>query len=106
MQEALKFLDSDEAHELFGKALGFVQIQSSNKQQSAAEMLHKSGMRLSSPDILVLAQKVKKGVFTDVIRAIDNLVKEIKATMAEDVKTKDQCNKDINEQKKVSFLLS
>lgn len=105
VQEALKFLDSDEAHELFGKALGFVQIQSSNKQQSAAEMLRKSGMRLSSPDILVLAQKVKKGVFTDVIRAIDNLVKEIKNTMSEDVKTKDQCNKDINDQKKALTAL-
>lgn len=98
--KALEFLDSDEAHDLFSRALGFTQLKLHNKLQEAATLLNKAGAEFKNPQMLVLAQKIKKGVFQDVIRAVDELVKEIKGTMASDVARRDECTSSINEQKK------
>lgn len=98
--KALEFLDSDEAHDLFSKALGFTQLKIQGKLNEAAQLLNKAGVEFKNPQMIVLAQKIKKGVFQDVIRAIDELVKEIKGTMASDVARRDECTSSLNEQKK------
>lgn len=55
--KALGFLNSDEAHELFGKALGFLQVESTSAEK-AREVLRKAGNKYGNPEILSLAQKV------------------------------------------------
>ncbi len=55
--KALEFLNSDEAHELFGKALGFLQV-ASDSADKARDVLRRAGQQYGNPEILSLAQKV------------------------------------------------
>jgi len=98
--KALEFLNSDEAHELFGKSLGFLQVASVSADK-AREVLRKAGNMYGNPEILSLAQKVKSDAFAPVIHAIEDLVKDIKKQMADDVAQRDTCTKEINERTKV-----
>ncbi|CAD7964469.1 unnamed protein product [Amoebophrya sp. A25] len=97
--KALEFLNSDEAHDLFGRSLGFLQVTSSSVDQARA-VLRSAGQKYNNPEILSLAQKVKSDAFAPVIHAIDDLVKDIKKTMADDVAQKDTCTTEINERTK------
>jgi len=97
--KALEFLNSDEAHAMFGRALGFLQTASADVQTNAdrAQMiLRKAGSRFANKALLILAQKVKADAFAPVIKGIDELVVDIKKQMADDVAQKDTCTTEIN----------
>lgn len=99
--KALEFLDGDEARDLFNSAFGFLQL--SSKQQvladNAMNELLRVGKEMKSPQMLILAQKIKGKAFVKVIRAVDELVAEIKATIKKDIEKKDSCIKSINSMK-------
>jgi predicted nuclease with TOPRIM domain len=97
--EALKFLDSDEAHKMFGDTnFGFTQVSAVQKSRGemARSVLQAAGRRYKNAAITALAQAIPAGTFDKVLHAIDDLVKDIKETMASDVKEKDSCTADIN----------
>ncbi|CAD7970952.1 unnamed protein product [Amoebophrya sp. A120] len=105
--KALEFLNSDEAHALFGRALGFLQLQGAASSSAleereqriseAQKILRRAGQRYANKALLILAQKVKADAFAPVISAIDALVADIKKQMADDVKQKDTCTTEIND---------
>lgn len=100
--KALEFLNSDEAHALFNKTFNFVQVSSYNKMYTVASKLKSAGFDFRNKDMFVLAQAIKAGAFDKVIKAIDDLVKEIEGTIKDDAVRRDECTATIN--KKTSDL--
>jgi hypothetical protein len=93
--KALEFLNSDEAHALFNKTFNFLQIAAGNNARAhqlmkAQATLKQAGFDFRKKDMFVLAQAIKAGAFDKVIKAIDDLVKEIDATIASDAQKKDE----------------
>lgn len=98
--KALEFLNSDEAHALFNKTFSFVQLASKNKKvMEVASKLKAAGFNFKNKDMFVLAQAIKAGAFDKVIRAIDELIREINATIKDDAARKDECIATINKKK-------
>ncbi|CAD7971046.1 unnamed protein product [Amoebophrya sp. A25] len=106
--KALEFLNSDEAHAMFGRALGFLQVENKNLSnvERAQQILRRAGNRFANKELLILAQKVKSNAFAPVILAIDQLVKDITKQMADDVKQKDTCTSEINERTALTTALA
>lgn len=98
--KALEFLNSDEAHALFNKTFNFVQISSKNSAAYAvAAKLKAKGFNFKNKDLFVLAQAIKAGAFDKVIKAIDDLVKELDASIKDDAARKDECTSTINQKR-------
>merc|ERR1719491_182425 len=98
--KALEFLNSDEAHALFTNTFNFVQVSAkSAKLFSVASKLKAAGFDFRNKDMFVLAQAIKAGAFDKVIKAIDDLVKEIDATIKDDAARKDECTGTINKKR-------
>jgi peptidoglycan hydrolase CwlO-like protein len=96
VSKAIEFLNSDEAHALFGATFSFVQTKMqkaaiSNKKAKLVAMatkLRQAGVSGVS-QILLQAMKIPEGTFTVIIDKIDQLVVDIKEEMANDVKERD-----------------
>merc|ERR1719491_550049 len=98
--KALEFLNSDEAHALFNNTFNFVQVSAkSAKLFSVASKLKAAGFDFRNKDMFVLAQAIKAGAFDKGIKAIDDLVKEIDATIKDDAARKDECTGTINKKR-------
>jgi chromosome segregation ATPase len=99
--KALEFLNSDEAHALFNRTFDFLQIGTANakKFNMIRSKLTNAGFNFRNKDMFVLAQAIKAGAFDKVIKAIDDLVKEIDATIKSDATRKDECTSTINKKK-------
>jgi len=101
-QEALKFLTSDEAHDLFTRTFNpsFMQVSSmvhkSSKEQ-ASELLRRVARKNHNPRLSTLAVNVKLDAFTKVKTAIDAMIKDLLKEKADEIKHKDFCNKGFNE---------
>jgi len=106
VDKALEFLQSDEARDLFHGTFAFVQVREQNKanqakRNAAAAQLLDAGKHLKEARFMVLAQVMKAGQFDKVLKAVDALVKEIKATQAADLEEHDTCKTVINEKKEL-----
>jgi len=86
--QALAFLNSDEAHDLFARTFSFVQT---HFQNAMMQKIRAAATGPHAAQIMALAQEIPKGTFTKVIRAIDEMTEDIKAEMAADVAAKDNC---------------
>merc|ERR1719420_573430 len=67
--KALALLNSDEAHDLFGKSLGFVQTQSaarSRRRDQASKVISTLATTHKSPKLSALAYKVENDAFAQV----------------------------------------
>merc|ERR1719160_2191163 len=81
--ETIALLNSDEAHELFGKSLGFLQMSSqtrrSNKARAqAVNVLKKVAAKTGNQELSALAQEAKIAGFEKVKEAIKVMVDELK----------------------------
>merc|ERR1719160_2252258 len=94
VSEAIGILTDDEAHDLFGKSLGFIQLSLRTRRVSgkelAARKIMAAGKKANDPKLILLASNMKTTL--DAF----GMVKE-KAQAAEEIKTKDQCNTDLHE---------
>lgn len=96
ISKAVEFLNSDEAHALFGKTFSFVQTKSqkvasdSRKAQLVSVMskLRNAGVTGVS-GLLLQTMKIPEGTFTVIIDKVDQLVEDIKKEMANDVTERD-----------------
>lgn len=95
--KALEFLNSDEAHALFNRNFNFLQL--SANQSQAAMKLKTAGFNYKNKDMFVLAQAIKAGAFDKVIRAIDELIAGLEATIKDDAARRDECTGTINQKK-------
>merc|ERR1712196_757470 len=76
VSEALKFLSSDDAHDLFSRTFNFVQIRlsSDSRRVQASAVLRNAAKALNDPKLSTLAQSVQLDAFTKVKKAIDDMI--------------------------------
>jgi hypothetical protein len=101
--ETIGILNDDDAKDQFNKAgFGtFLQISSkSSKREKAAQMLSKAGKELHKPALITLSMSMKLHGFEEVIANIDKMKAALKDEQAEEVKQKDYCISEFNENEK------
>mmetsp|Transcript_91038 Transcript_91038/g.208618 ORF Transcript_91038/g.208618 Transcript_91038/m.208618 type:complete len:685 (+) Transcript_91038:88-2142(+) len=99
VSEALSFLTSDDAHDLFTRTFNFVQTSQSvetGARRHAAQVLAAVGHRLSSPELVALSSKVRLDAFTKVKKAIDDMIGKLLQDKEDEVKHKDYCVEELN----------
>jgi len=97
--KALAFLSSDEAHELFSRTLGFVQVkstQNSKRRTQALEVLKKASQKFADPRLNMLATKARMDAFGEVKKAIQEMVDKLTKEKADEIKHKDWCIEELN----------
>merc|ERR1719235_1121223 len=110
IKEALKILTSDEARELFGKAIkpgmetSFLQLDIDSSldraSKKAYEVLKAQAQKHHSLRLAALAATVRTmgvGHFDKVIEEIDKMIKELKEEEADDIKQRDWCKDEYQE---------
>merc|ERR1719262_1648692 len=109
INKAIAILNSDDARDTMKasfKSQGYLLLQQSElsklrKQASAA--VRRAGLSAQDPRLAVLAMHVllqQKGHFDKVIEAIDKMVETLRAEEAEDLKNKEECEKERMEKTK------
>jgi len=95
VSKALAVLSGDDAHDVFTRTFNPALVQtaseSSSGRERAARLLAGSAARLHSPRLAALATRVRLDAFTKVKEAIDALVKALEDEQAAEVKKRDWC---------------
>jgi chromosome segregation ATPase len=102
--KALAVLNSDEAHDLFGKTFGFVQVRStvqSDRRAAASKILSAIAKKIQNPRLSQLAYRVKLDAFTKVKKAIDDMIADLTEEKKAEIKLKDFCIDEFNTNQKV-----
>jgi len=97
--KALSFLASDEAHALFSKSLGFVQVASTstNKRRlKASKVLSQAAQKYNDPRLSMLATKAKLDAFTEVKKSIQDMIDALIKEKEDEIKHKDFCVEELN----------
>lgn len=106
--ETIAILNDDDAKDQFNKAgFGtFIQLSSRTVRMSqrqrelAAKMLSKAGKELHKPALITLSMGMRLHGFEEVIENIDKMKAALKEEQAEEVKQKDYCVTEFNENEK------
>jgi chromosome segregation ATPase len=88
VSEALAILSSDDAHDTFTSTYNFFQKDLS----SAAKALNAAAKKFNNPRLSALAERMRLDNFGKITKDVDNMVADLKAEKAADVKQKDFCN--------------
>jgi len=97
--KALAFLSSDEAHELFSRTLGFVQVRStqhSNRRAEVSQVLRKLAKKYNDDSVALLATRARLDAFTEVKKAIQEMVDKLIKEKSDEIKHKDWCIEELN----------
>jgi chromosome segregation ATPase len=86
--EALKYLSSDEAHDLFTNTFNFTQTTKTLEVRNRAAAVL---LATKNPKLSTLATQVKLDAFTKVKAAMDQMVADLKKEAADEVKHRDYC---------------
>jgi chromosome segregation ATPase len=98
VSEALKFLSSDDAHDLFTRTFNFVQTAEMDaRRMQASKVLSMAAAKLNKPKLATLSQSVKLDAFTKVKKAIDDMIAALLQEKADEIKHKDFCVSNLNE---------
>jgi len=109
--ETLAILTSDESRDAFGKtgsfieeAFGFIQKRSVSvsstemrMRQKASKLLLQVALKTGSPKLSNLAIRMQADVFAKVKKSIDELVVQLKKENADEIKHRDFCIKELNQ---------
>merc|ERR1719389_833292 len=96
--EALRILTGDEARDLFGSTLGFLQVKSTalkrddQKRSSLVAVLKKAAKKSKSAQLSLLAQKAQLDAFVKVKEAIDQMSAELEQQQKDEVAHKRWCD--------------
>merc|ERR1719356_1972684 len=95
VSKALAILSGDDAHDTFTRTFNpaFLQthLHRNGDRRQAAELLAAKASKLHSPRLAALATSMKLDAFEKVKKAIDDLVKALQDEMAAEVKKRDWC---------------
>jgi len=94
--KALAFLSSDEAHDLFSRTLGFVQMQSVSRRNKVVQVLSAVASKSQDPRISMLATQARLDAFTKVKKSIQDMVDKLAQEKADEIKHKDFCVEELN----------
>jgi len=96
--EALSFLTSDDAHDLFTRTFNFVQLSASTHMSMAdrtraraADVLAAAALKLRKPQLAAISQAVRLDAFTKVKKAIDDMVTALLKEKEDEIKHRDFC---------------
>mmetsp|Transcript_29368 Transcript_29368/g.64559 ORF Transcript_29368/g.64559 Transcript_29368/m.64559 type:complete len:516 (+) Transcript_29368:99-1646(+) len=98
VSEALSFLTSDEAHDLFSRTFNFVQMASTEdaRRSKAAKILAETAHKVSSAELATLAGQVQRDAFVKVKKAIDDMIAKLLQDKEDEIKQKDFCIEELN----------
>jgi chromosome segregation ATPase len=99
VSKAMGVLSSDDAQDLMSKTFSLVQSaegKSSQRRMQAAKVLTTAAQKLHSPKLSALAVSVRLDAFTQVKKAIDDLVAQLLQDKADEIKHKDFCTDELN----------
>merc|ERR1719356_1710321 len=95
VSKALAILSGDDAHDTFTRPFNPALVQTGSHRyggrRQAAELLAAKASKLHSPRLAALATSMKLDAFEKVKKAIDDLVKALQDEMAAEVKKRDWC---------------
>jgi len=97
--KALAVLSGDDAHDLFSKTFGFVQTHSaaqSKRRTQASQVLAAAAKKAKNPRLSALSYRVKLDAFTKVKKAMDDMIGDLLAEKAAEIKHKDFCVEEFN----------
>ncbi|KAL9139266.1 putative conserved tandem protein 10 [Amphidinium carterae] len=100
--QALVILSSDDARDLFTRTFNpsLLQkdaVQASDRRAQAANLLEAVAAKVQNPRLATLATKVKLNAFTRVKKAIDDMVAQLTKEKGDEIKHKDFCVGEFNE---------
>merc|ERR550537_1817332 len=95
--EALAILSSDDAHDTFTKTFNFVQL---SKREQAVKILSK----VANPRFAALATRTRLDNFEKLNADIDGMVDDLKKEKADDIKQKDFCIEELNQNERATEL--
>merc|ERR1719359_2162810 len=110
--EALQIITSDDAKDNFAKTQGFVQIRAHVQHEGRgaanakammrartriARLFLEAGMKQGSSQLMALGISSRSDVFAKIKEAIDAMLKELKQQQADEVKHKDFCIQELNQ---------
>jgi len=113
IQEALKILDNEDARKLFDTSIkagvegtSFVQVAESSPNTRAYQALQSAAAHTHNLRLAALAAKVKKsGHFDVVMKAIDEMIQELKDEAQDDKETRDECTEKTHKKKERKAVL-
>jgi len=95
---ALSILTGDDAADLFSRTFNFVQVeQSSVRRAKASTVLLAAASKFNNPRLSALAVRAKLDAFEKVKGAIDQMIAELGEQQAAEIKKKDFCTDELNE---------
>mmetsp|Transcript_32363 Transcript_32363/g.71749 ORF Transcript_32363/g.71749 Transcript_32363/m.71749 type:complete len:693 (-) Transcript_32363:45-2123(-) len=102
VSKALVILSSDDARDLFTRTFNpsLLQkdaVQASDRRAQAANLLEAVAAKVQNPRLATLATKVKLNAFTRVKKAIDDMVAQLTKEKGDEIKHKDFCVGEFNE---------
>mmetsp|Transcript_157945 Transcript_157945/g.274206 ORF Transcript_157945/g.274206 Transcript_157945/m.274206 type:complete len:700 (+) Transcript_157945:62-2161(+) len=101
VSEALSILSSDDAHDLFTKTFNPTLLQESSmnteRRAEASKLLSRVAQKLHSSQLASLAVSVRLDVFTQVKKAIDDMIAQLLVEKADEIKHKDFCVGELNQ---------
>jgi len=100
---ALKFLSSDDAHDLFTRTFNFVQVSGqirSSVRAQAVKVIESVKATLDKPRMSAIAQSIKLDAFTKVKKAIDDMVTALLKEKEDEIKHRDFCVESFHENEK------
>merc|ERR1719359_2397582 len=102
--EALAILSSDDAHDTFTRTFNFLQVSNTHQRERAAKMLLAAAKKLGNPKLATLATRVRLDAFKKVTEQIDGMVAALKQEKADDIKMKDFCVEELNQNERAQEL--
>jgi len=99
VSETINILQGDEARDAISATYSFLQQRSSEKRvrSLAAAKLRRAAALSGNPSVALLASSVELDAFTEVKKAIDDMVAELKVQQADEVKKNDYCKESLQE---------
>jgi len=97
--KALAFLSSDEAHELFTRTFNFVQVRSNQqsvRRAAVSKVLQRVAQKYNDASVSALAYQARLDAFSEVKKAITQMVDKLTKEKADEIKHKDWCIEEIN----------
>jgi len=108
VSEALAILSSDDAHDTFTSTFNFVQIKQESahevKRVKAAKVLYTAAKKFANPALAAVATKVRLDAFTKVKAAIDEMVTQLLKEKEDEIKHKDFCTDELNQNARAQEL--
>jgi len=97
--KALAFLSSDEAHELFSRTLGFMQVRStvhSKRRAQVSKLLIQAAHKSKDAALYELAVSTRMDAFAEVRAKIQEMVDKLVKEKQDEIKHKDFCIEELN----------